>query len=191
MKDGNTGDLGRREPTTAMRDFAAGAAIVGGLIWMTTVVMTALRPLGHFGAHRSTLDLHPTILVAFVLMAWAATTLASELRPSRLAWAGAAASWIAVALFSLNVAVVLATGDDAPVWPTHYSSFFLMALSISLLGVATLRRRAVPAAYAITMIGPVVLMPFGNAQDDRVVLWLPLGVGAIACGITVWAIRRG
>ncbi|MGH2451890.1 MAG: hypothetical protein ACRDGE_11615 [Candidatus Limnocylindria bacterium] len=166
----------------AVREFAAGAAVVGGLIWIATVVMTALRPIGLAGAHRSTLDLHPTILVAFVLMALAATKLASELGASRLAWAGAVGSWIAVALFSVNVAVVLATGDDASVWLTHYSSFFLMALGLGLLGVAVLRRRAAPASLAIAMIAPPILMPLGQMQDDRVLLWLPLGLASIALG---------
>lgn len=168
-----------------VRQFAAAPAITGGLIWISTVLMTALRPIGYSGAARSTVDLHPTILVAFVLMAWSVTALASDLRPSRLAWMGAAASWIAVALFSVNVAVVLATGDDAPVWPTHYSAFFLMALGTSLLGVAALRLRALPLAAVIAMIIAPLPMPLGNMQDDRVLLWLPLGVGSLAVGIAI------
>lgn len=35
-----------------------------------------------------------------------------------------AATTLASVLFTVNVVVVLATGDDAPVWPTHYSAFF-------------------------------------------------------------------
>ena len=155
-----------------MRKIAAAAAIGGGLIWMTTVVITALRPIGYQGAHRSTLDLHPLILVAFVLMAWSATALAQDLQPSRLARAGAVASWIAVALFSVNVAVVLATGDDAPVWPTHYAAFFFIALGMSLLAVAALRLGALPVAATIAMIVAPLPMPLGNMQDDSVLLWL-------------------
>jgi hypothetical protein len=155
------------------------------LIWISTVLITALRPLGYSGAARSTLDLHPVILVSFVLVASTATAFASDLGSSRLAWAGAATSWIAVALFSVNVAVVLATGDDAPVWPTHYSSFFLMALGTGLVGAAALRLRAIPAAVAIAMIAPALPMPFGNMQDDRVLLWLPLGVAWIVLGVVM------
>lgn len=173
-----------------MRKFAAAAAIVGGLIWVSTVVITALRPIGHAGAARSTLDLHPTILMAFVLMAWAASTLASDLQPSRLARAGAVVSWIAVALFNVNVAVVLATGDDAPVWLTHYSAFFFIAAGMSLLGVAALRLGALPLAAAIAMIIAPLPMPLGNMQDDRVLLWLPLGVGSLALGLAMAFTRR-
>ena len=173
-----------------VRQLAAATAIAGGLIWISTVVMTALRPIGHSGAARSTLDLHPTILVAFVLMAWSATGLASDLRPSRLAWTGAAVSWIAVALFSVNVAVVLATGDYAPVWLTHYSAFFLMALGMSLLGVAALRLRALSLAPVIAMTIAPLPTPLGNMQDDRVLLWLPLGVGSLAVGIAIAFTRR-
>ena len=173
-----------------MRKLAAAAAIVGGLIWVSSVVITALRPIGHSGVARSTLDLDPVILVAFVLMAWSATALASDLQPSRVAWTGAAVSWIAVALLGVNVAVVLATGDDAPVWPTHYAAFFFMALGMSLLGVAALRVRALPLAAGIAMIVAPLPMPLGNMQNDSVLLWLPLGVGSLAAGIAMGFARR-
>jgi heme exporter protein D len=162
---------------------AVAAALVGGAVWTATVLLTALRPVGSSGAARSTLDLHPTILVSFVLMASSATAFASYLRPSKVAWAGIAASWLAVALFSVNVAVVVGTGDDAPVWPTHYASFFFMALAMALLGIAGLQHRAVPAAAAFAMIPPPMLMPFGNMQDGRVMLWLPLGIASLALAI--------
>lgn len=173
-----------------MRNVATGAAIIGGLVWITTVLITALRPVGQPGAHRSTLDLHPTILVAFVLMAWAATSLALSLRPSLIAWAGSAVSWIAVALFSVNVAVVLATGDDAPVWLTHYSAFFLISLGMALLGFSALRKRVISVIAAIVMIAPPLLMPLGNMQDHRVLLWLPLGPASVALGIVLASGRR-
>lgn len=173
-----------------MRNVATGAAIIGGLVWITTVLMTALRPVGQPGAYRSTLDLHPTILVAFVLMAWAATSLALRLQPSIIAWAGSAVSWLAVALFSVNVAVLLATGDDAPVWRTHYSAFFSMALGMALLGFAALRKRVIPVIAAIVMIAPPLLMPVGNNQDHRVLLWLTLGLASVALGIVLASGRR-
>lgn len=97
-------------------------------------------------------------------MAWSTTALASDLRPSRLAWTGVGVSWIAVALFSVNVAVVLATGDDAPVWPTHYAAFFFMALGVSLLGVAALRARALPLAVGVAMIVAPLPMPLGTCS---------------------------
>lgn len=173
----------------AVRQFAAGAAVIGGLIWIATVVMTAARPIGVAGAHRSTLDLHPTILIAFALMAFAGTSLASEIGASRVAWVGAVVSWMAAALFSVNVAFVLATGDDTPVWPTHYLSFFLMALGLGLLGLAVLRRRAAPAVLAIAMIVPLFLMSFGQMQDDRVLLWLPVGLASLAIGAVLASMR--
>lgn len=169
-----------------MRRVAAVAAIVGGLIWCATVLITALRPAA--GSYRSTLDLHPTILVAFALIALAATILASDLQPSRLAWGAAAVCWVGCALFSVNVAFILATGDDAPVWPTHYGAFFAMAFGLALLGIAAFRRRAVPAVAGILMIVPPLVMPAGSGQDDRVLLWLPLGAAALALGTVL--VRR-
>lgn len=173
-----------------MRELAGTAAIVGGLIWMTTVIQTALRPEGVPGWHRSTLDLHPLMLVAFVLIASAATKLASDLRPGRLAWAGAAVTWLGVAVFSVNVAFILATGDDRVVWPTHYGGFFVVALGLAVLGLAALRRRVIAAGLAAVMLAPPVLMPFGNAQDERVLLWLPLGFASVTLGIAVLARRH-
>ena len=38
---------------------------------------------------------------------------------------------VPIALFSVNVGFVLATVDDASVWPTHYSAFFFMALGFA------------------------------------------------------------
>lgn len=169
---------------------AAAAAIAGGLIWIATVVITASRPIGTAGAHRSTLDLHPTILVAFVLMASAASACASRLRPGRLGWTGAAVCWIGVALFTVNVAFVLATGDDAQVWLTHYAGFFLMALGISLVGVAGLLARALPLAAGIAMVVAPLVMPLGNGQDARVLLWLPLGLASLALGVAMLVMRR-
>lgn len=162
---------------------AAAAALVGGIIWIATVIITALRPDGIGGAYRSTLDLHPMILVSFVLMASAASAFASRLRPGRLGWAGAAVCWIGVALFTVNVAFVLATGDDAPVWLTHYAGFFLMALGISLVGMAGLLARALPLAAGVAMIVAPLVMPLGNGQDARVLLWLPLGIASLALGV--------
>ena len=172
-----------------MRAFATGAAL-GGVIWIGTVVITAMRSEGAYGSYRSTLDLHPLVLVAFVLMAAAATRLASEMGPSGLAWSGAATVWIGVALFSVNVAFILATGDDAPAWPTHYAGFFLMAVGIALVGVAALRRKTTSPALAVPMIAAPVIMPLGNAQDDRVLLWLPLGLASLAMGLVLVARRR-
>lgn len=169
----------------AMRHLAAVAAVVGGLMWTATVVMTALRPVGTSWMYRSTLDLHPTILVAFVLMASAATKLAWDFGASRLARAGTMGSWIAVALLSVNVAFVLATGDDAPVWLTHYASFLAMALGLGLLGLAVLRRRAAPKVVAIAMVVPLFLMPLGQMQDDRALLWAPVGLASIALALVL------
>ncbi len=118
-KEASTGSL--------VRLLIAAAATLGGLIWSWTVITTALRPVGVPGAHRSTLDLHPTILVAFILIGVAATALAGWILKSRLAWAGATLVWLGALVFAINVAFVLTTGDDAPVWPTHYLGIFVVA----------------------------------------------------------------
>lgn len=173
-----------------MRAFAVAGAALGGVIWIVTVVITAMRSEAAYGGYRSTLDLHPLMLVAFVFMAAAATRLASEMCPSGLASSGAATAWIGVALFSVNVAFILATGDDAPVWPTHYAGFFLLALGIALVGVAALRRGTTSPALAVPMIAAPVMMPLGNAQDDRVLLWLPLGLASLAMGLVLVSRRR-
>ncbi len=159
------------------------AATLGGLIWSWTVIVTALRPVGVAGAHRSTLDLHPTILVSFVLLGVAATALARSTLKRRSAWTGAALVWLGTMMFSVNVAFVLATGDDAPVWPTHYLGIFIVALGSSLLGVAILRSRVMPAAVGLLMIAALLVLPLSQMQDSRVWLWLPLGVAWLLVGL--------
>jgi hypothetical protein len=115
---------------------------------MSTVVILALRPLGSAGAARSSLDLHPVILVAFFLMASSATAFARDLTSSRLAWTRRGNIVDSRRAVSVNVGFVLATVDDASVWPTHYSAFFFMALGFALVGIAGLRRRAAHAIAA-------------------------------------------
>ena len=170
-------------PGSAVRLLTAAAATLGGLIWSWTVITTALRPVGVPGAHRSTLDLHPTILVAFILIGIAATTLAGWSLKSRLAWTGATLVWLGALVFAINVAFVLTTGDDAPVWPTHYLGIFVVALGSTILGTAILRARAMPTAIALVLIAAAPILPFSQMQDARVLLWLPLGGGWLALGL--------
>ena len=166
------------------------AAILGGLIWSATVILTALRPVGVPGAHRSTLDLHPTILVSFILMGIAGTAL-TRIGPKTLpVRSGVALLWLGVMMFSVNVAFILATGDDAPVWPTHYLSILCVALGTSILGIVISRARTVPSWVGMVMVAASAVLPFSHMQDWRVLLWLPLGMGWLAVGLLMrW--RRG
>ncbi len=169
---------------------AAAAATLGGLIWSWTVITTALRPVGVPGAHRSTLDLHPTILVSFILIGVAATVLAGWILKRRLAWTGAALVWLGALIFAINVAFVLTTGDDAPVWPTHYLGIFVVALGSAIVGTAIFRARAMPAAVALVLIAAAPILSFSQMQNSRVLLWLPLGVGWLAVGLLMAWRRR-
>lgn len=166
-----------------VRLLTAAAATLGSLIWLWTVITTALRPTGVPGAHRSTLDLHPTILVSFILIGIAAAALAGWSLKSRLAWTGATLVWLGALVFAINVAFVLTTGDDAPVWPTHYLGIFVVALGSTTLGAAILRARAMPTAVALALIAAAPILLFSQMQNARVLLWLPLGGGWLAVGL--------
>ncbi len=161
---------------------AAVPATLGGLIWSWTVITTALRPVGVPGAHRSTLDLHPTILVSFILFGVAATMLAGWFLKSRGAWTGATLVWLGALIFAVNVAFVLMTGDDAPVWPTHYLGIFVVGLGSSILGAAIFRAKVMPTAVTLVLIAAAPILLFSQMQTSRVLLWLPLGVGWLAVG---------
>ena len=175
-----------------VRLLTAAAATLGGIIWSWTVITTALRPVGVPGAHRSTLDLHPTILVAFILMGVAATALAGWRLKSRLAWTGATLVWLGALVFAINVAFVLTTGDDAPVWPTHYLGIFVVGLGSTIVGVAILRARVMPAAVALVLIAAAPILLFSQMQNARVLLWLPLGGGWLAVGLLLaWRSESG
>ncbi len=159
------------------------AAMLGSVIWFWTVIVTALRPVGVPGAHRSTLDLHPTILVSFVLMGAAAIAMAAWKLKSKLAWAAVIVIWLGVLIFSVNVAFVIVTGDDAPVWPTHYLGIFVVALGSSILGTTLVRTRTMSVAVSLIFIAAVLVLPLSQMQDRRVLLWLPLGVAWLVVGL--------
>jgi hypothetical protein len=85
---------------------------------------------------------------------------------------------------------ILATGDDAPVWPTHYLSILCVALGTSILGFVLSRARTVPPWVGVMTVAASAVLPFSHMQDWRVLFWLPLGMGWLAVGLlTLW--RRG
>ena len=98
--------------------------------------------------------------------------------------------WLGVVLFGVNVAFILATGDDGPVWPTHYSSILLVALGTTLLGVGLNRAGAVRSGAAALTVLATGVLPFSQMQDARVLLWLPLGLAWLALGWGVALPRR-
>lgn len=105
------------------------AAMLGRVIWSWTVITTALWPIGVLGAHRSTLGLHPTILLSFFMIGTAATAMVAWKLTSKAAWIASTVNRLGVLIFVVNVAFVLTTGDDAPVWPTHYLGIFAVPLA--------------------------------------------------------------
>jgi hypothetical protein len=145
--------------------------------------MTALRPVGVPGAHRSTLDLHPIILVSFILMGIAASFIAKVVQKSWILRSGLSLVWLGAFLFSINVMFILATGDDAPVWVTHYSSIFFVALGTAFLGIALFRTGDLQGTIAIVMILATVALFFSQMQDSRVLFWLPLGIAWFLIGL--------
>ncbi len=144
------------------------AASLGGFVWSWTVIITALRPAGVPGAHRSTLDLHPTILVAFILMGAATNAIAAWKIRSRPARTAAMFVWFGTLIFAVNVTFILTTGDDAPVWPTHYLGIFVVALGSSILGPAMARASTASLVIPILLIAAVLVLPFSQMQDARV-----------------------
>ena len=175
-----------------MSRLASIAAMIGGLIWAAAVVATALRPSGVPAAFRPTVDLYPTELVSFILMAMATTALAASLARGRLARAAVILVWLGAAVFSVNVAFVITTGTDRDVWVTDYIGKFLVFIGSGVLGVALLRRGLVPVGVAILMLVTAVISPMTNDQDERVLLWLPLGLGWVAVGVaTLRGVKMG
>ncbi len=156
-----------------MRPLLVALAGLGGALWTWTVVRIAVRPWDAALGYRPTLDLHPTMLASFVLIALAAT-LWTRAR-GRLGVAAIAVAWFGVVLMAVNVAFIITYETDEVVWPTHYFAIFLVALATTLLGAAALRERSVHPGVAMLMLaaGPAAL--FANVQDDRIWLLLPLG----------------
>jgi hypothetical protein len=105
--------------------------------------------------------------------------------------AGTALLWIGAVLLAAGIIVNAALPGDSPLWWLHDSDSLgrlVPVVGALLTGVGGLRTGG-PLRWSgsALIIAALVSLPF-NAQDDRVLLSVPLGVAWLALGIS-WAMR--
>ncbi len=176
-------------------------AVFGGATWTLHALWLSARPEGcvqtgcwYPGAsNRPSEDLAWLLLLSVLALAVAVNRLAGCPPASgRGAMrAGTALLWIGAVLLAAGIIVNAALPGDSPLWWLHDSDSLgrlVPVVGALLTGVGGLRTGG-PLRWSgsALIIAALVSLPF-NAQDDRVLLSVPLGVAWLALGIS-WAMR--
>lgn len=177
------------------RDPGALAAVLGGLLWVLHAVLLVSRPEGCVAQGcalsavppRPSEDLAWLLLLAVVLLALAAGRPArAEGRAGRgLLLAGSGLMWTGAVLLVVGLGVNAVAAGDSPLWWLHDSDSLGRLLPVAgsmLTGIGMLRMRG-PATWAgvALVVAALVAVPF-NAQDERVLLDVPLGLAWLSWG---------
>ena len=184
------------------RGIGAACAMLGGTAWTLHDALLALRPEGCVADGRATSPVAPRpsedlawlVVVAVVLMAVAAGLLADvRRRPGHvLVRIGTGALWTGAALLVLGLVVNAVLPGDSPLWWLHDSDSLGRVVPVVgslLIGIGVLRTGWMAPWGGITLvIAALVSVPF-NAQDDRVLLDVPLGLAWLFLGL-LGAARR-
>ena len=177
-------------------------AVFGGATWTLHALWLSARPEGCVGAdcrfpgasNRPSEDLAWLLLLSVVALAVAVSRLAGG--PSASARgafrAGTALLWVGAVLLAAGIAVNATLPGDSPLWWLHDTDSLGRLVPVAgalLTGVGGLRA-AGPWRWSgsALIVSALVSLPF-NAQDDRVLLSVPLGVAWLALGIS-WAARK-
>ncbi|MCF6743452.1 hypothetical protein E9529_04030 [Blastococcus sp. KM273128] len=184
------------------RSAGPAAAMLGGATWSLHAVWLSTRPGGCVGAdcrvpgasNRPSEDLAWLLLLSVVALGVAVSCLASGTsaagrRPSR---AGAVLLWAGAVLLAAGLAVNAVLVGDSPLWWLHDTDSLGRLVPVAgalLTGVGGLRAGG-PSRWpgAALVVAALVALPF-NAQDDRVLLSVPLGLAWLALGVS-WAVRE-
>lgn len=181
------------------RRWSAGPALAvsGGAIWTLHALWLSARPEGCVGAdcrfpgasNRPSEDLAWLFLLSVVALALAVPRLAGAPATSgrRSFRVGTALLWAGAALLAAGIAVNAALPGDSPLWWLHDTDSLGRLVPVAgalLTGIGAVRAGGplrLPGSALI--VAALVSLPF-NAQDDRVLLSVPLGVAWVALGIS-------
>jgi hypothetical protein len=173
-------------------------AVFGGATWTLHALWLSARPEGCVQAgcrfpgasNRPSEDLAWLLLLSVVALAVAVNRLAGGPSASgRGAFrVGTGLLWVGAVLLAAGIVVNAALPGDSPLWWLHDTDslgrFFPVAGAV-LIGVGGLRTGG-PLRWAgsALIVAALVSLPF-NAQDDRVLLSVPLGVAWLALGVSL------
>ena len=175
--------------------------MVGGGIWAAHAVILNRRPPGCASndcwatgaSHRPSEDLAWLLLPAVVALAVAVGRLSREgwHRGGRLIRAGGVLLWVGAGLLAGGMVVNAALPGDSPLWWLHDTDTLgrLVPVAGAFIGGWGIVRSRCPSSWvgALLVVASVVAVPF-NAQDDRALLSVPLGLAWVVTGAW-WATR--
>lgn len=176
-------------------------AVFGGATWTFHALWLSARPEGCVQAgcrfpgasNRPSEDLAWLLLLSVVALAVAVNRLAGCPSASGRGAlrAGTALLWIGAVLLAAGIVVNAALQGDSPLWWLHDTDSLGRLVPVAgalLTGLGGLRTGG-PWRWSgsALIIAALVSLPF-NAQDDRVLLSVPLGVAWLAVGIS-WAMQ--
>ncbi len=178
-------------------------AMVGGGIWAAHAVVLSRRPPGCVSedcwatgaSHRPSEDLAWLLLLAVVALAVAVGRLGAERRERgrRLIRGGSVLLWTGTALLAGGLVVNAVLPGGSPLWWLHDTDTLgrlvpVAGAFVTGLGI-TRSRHPSPWGGVVLVFASLVALPF-NAQDDRALLSVPLGVAWVVTGAW-WAARPG
>ena len=178
-------------------------AVFGGATWTLHALWLSARPEGCVQAdcrfpgasNRPSEDLAWLLLLSVVALAVAVHRLAGGPSASSgrgACRAGTALLWVGAVLLAAGIAVNAALPGDSPLWWLHDTDSLgrLVPVAGALLTGVGGRRAGGPLRWSgsALIVAALVSLPF-NAQDDRVLLSVPLGLAWLAFGIS-WAMRN-
>ncbi|MGY1914428.1 hypothetical protein [Blastococcus sp. SYSU DS0973] len=180
-----------------------GLALVGGAIWAAHAVVLGRRPPGCVSeecgvtgaSHRPSEDLAWLLLLAVAALAVAVGRLAAEGRDGGrlLLRASSVLLWAGAGLLAGGMVVNAVLPDDSPLWWLHDSDSLgrLVPVAGAFVGGCGIvrSRRPSPWVGALLVVASVIAVPF-NAQDDRALLSVPLGLAWVVTGAW-WVARPG
>lgn len=176
------------------RSMVAAFFVAGGVLWVVHALSLATRPRGCVAegcdvgpAARQTEDISWLLLIFVVLVAVATTVLGRRGSYSGLRWvrAGAGLCIAGVVALAIGIVINVALVGDSPLWWLHDSDSlgqFLPVGGALVAGVGVWRGRLLrPWAGLLLILGALVSLGF-NAQNERVLLVVPLGLAWAALG---------
>jgi hypothetical protein len=179
-----------------------GLAVVGGGVWAAHAVVLGMRAPGCVAedcwspgaSHRPSEDLGWLLLLAVLALSVAVGQLARERRERGrpLIRAGSVLLCTGAALLAVGLMVNAVLPGDSPLWWLHDTDTLgrlvpVAGAFVSGLGIARARHPS-PWVGGVLLVGSMVALLF-NAQDDRALLSVPLGVAWVVTGAW-WAAHR-
>lgn len=176
--------------------WGAVAAILGGILWIVSSIITASKPRGCIGlecdvsAMRDSSDVTPFLLLALLLTAVGLAGVAIRARNTgrfgRLTRAGVALYVFGVALLILGMGL---TAISEAFWILMLPAGLALVTGLTLTGIATLRTGVLPRWAALLLIVGSLAMLFFNDQTAEALMAIPFGIGWVAVGYALWSGR--